>query len=47
MTLNENSIQSLNPYPKISYKDIIAIKNLKNGLKKTKTNISPGIDGKN
>lgn len=30
---------------KITYKNIIDFENLKNGLKKTKTNVSPGIDG--
>ena len=46
MTLDENSSQSNNPCPKILYKDIIAIENLKNGLKRTKTTLSPEIDEK-
>ena len=30
---------------KITYKDIINIENLQNGLKKTKNNVAPGLDG--
>lgn len=30
---------------KILYKDLISIENLKNGLDRTKNNVSPGLDG--
>ena len=30
---------------KINYKDFISIENLKIGLKRTKSNVAPGIDG--
>ena len=44
-TISENVVQNPITEKKISYKNIISIDNLRNGLARTKGNVAPGLDG--
>jgi len=47
LNLNNNAIITVTTveYTKLLYKDIISLENLEAGLKRTKTNVSSGLDG--